>query len=292
MSISHTRSAQRPDSREVQRASASLPFSVLLTVALPSSGPELLRVARALAPPDRLHVTALHCWPEDRFRAQAFEGRAHGTLHEPLGPLLEAAGEISVDPLCFVSADVGGDIVSIAEERSADLVLMGWHAPVTYEAPPSGPVETVLRHAPADVAVYLARQFRPWRSVLVPYFGGPHDRAALEMARRIARHAGVRVTILHVVPPNRGSGAPRKGLSEAAEAFEADRIHLKIVEHAEPVEAVVAEAWKGYDLMVVGASETWGLEASLFTNRHERLAFATAASLLVVRKGGYIPQVA
>lgn len=100
-------------------------YSVLLTVALPSSGPELLRVARALAPPDQLHVTAMHCWPEARFRAEAFEGRGRRTLPEPLRPLLEEAGRVSVDPLCFVSADVGSDIVSMAEERGADLVLLG-----------------------------------------------------------------------------------------------------------------------------------------------------------------------
>ncbi len=254
------------------------PYAVLIPVALASSGVELLRVARALAPPERLRVTALHCLPEE---ADCPEPAG---VPEPLRPLVEAAGDFPVTPVCVAAADIGAGIVSFSEKDRFDLVLMGWHAPMSSEKNHSDPVQSVLQDAQTDVAIYLARQFRPWRSVLVPYFGGAHDRGALELARRIGIHASVKVTILHVIPPGRREDDPRMGLSETAEDFDRDGVRLKIVEHAAPVEAAVAEAWEGHDLIVVGASEVWGMEYSPFTKQHERLAFATAASLLVIHK--------
>jgi nucleotide-binding universal stress UspA family protein len=119
--------------------------------------------------------------------------------------------------------------------------------------------------------------------VLVPYTGGAHDRAALRLAERLGQQPGASITILHVVRPTRGPDEPRLGLSdEAAEAF-GQAIHLKVVEREDPVEAAVEEARAGYDLVVIGASETWGLEPTLFSTRHERLAQACPASLLIVR---------
>jgi nucleotide-binding universal stress UspA family protein len=141
----------------------------------------------------------------------------------------------------------------------------------------------VMRRTRADVAVLLARRPAPWRRVLVPFTGGAHDRAALRLAGRLGQQPGTAVTILHVVRPARDPGEPRLGLSdEVAEAF-GPSTHLKVVEREDPVEAAVEEARGGYDLVVIGASETWGLEPTLFSPRHERLAQACPASLLIVR---------
>lgn len=240
-------------------------------------------MARALAPPGRLHVHALHLWPADRVWADSFADLDDACAH-PLEPLLAAATDIEVEPHCFVSRDVGADVTALARQTGADLVLMGWHRPVTSQSILSGPIATVMQEAHSDVAVYMVRQFRPWRRVLVPYFGGPHDRGALELARRIGVYSGLRLTLLHVVAPERADDAPRLGLSEAASDFEADGVHLKVIESTDPVETLVRETWLGYDLVVLGASDVWGMEPKLFSTRHERLAFATPASLLVVRK--------
>lgn len=258
-------------------------YSVLVSVTLPSSSVELLRVARALAPPEQLRITALHMWPEERFRAEAFAQRDAHETPEPLRPLLEAAGELAVEPLCLVSADVGADFTAVAQEHQADLMLLGWHEPVSPSSDLSGPVQTVLQHTSSDVAVYLNRHFRPLRRVLMLYTDGPHDQAALKLARRFSLHGGVKVTILHAKPPHCDDEAPRVDPARIAEGFAAGRVHLKTAEYENLVEAAVREAWMGFDLIVAGASETAGREPVLFAERHERLAFATAASLLVVR---------
>jgi nucleotide-binding universal stress UspA family protein len=253
-------------------------YSVLISVALPTSGVELLRVARSLAPAEQLRIIAVHCRMEEPAETDC---RAMPESPDPLLPLLKEAGSLSIDPILIDSPDVGDAVVSLAEERDVDLLLMGWHGPMTSDADPPGPVQTALERAPADVGVYLARQFRPWRQVLVPYFGGPHDRAALQLAGRIEQHTGIAVTVLHVVPPD-DRDTRRTGLSNVMEDVALNGIRLKVVKHEEPVEAAVQEAWLGYDVIVVGASEVWGLGSSLFAERHQRLAFATPSSLLVV----------
>lgn len=256
--------------------------TILLPVALPSSGPALLDAARALTPPGGADLLALHL-------TRAADGpllvAATPDPPDPLAPLRHAAegAGVAVKTLAFVSRDVGQDIVDVAESRGADLVLMGWHQPILSESILGGAVADVLRRVDADVAVLVARTAAPWTRVLVPYAGTAHDRAALRLARRLAAHEGVTTTLLHVVAPGRSDEAPRLGLADTPGLPEAEGVRRKVVEAADALDAVVVEARAGYDLVVVGASEQWGLRPTLFSRRHERLARGTPATLLIVR---------
>lgn len=256
-------------------------FSILIPVALPSSGPALLRIAEHLAPADRLRVTALHCRTDDE-NASVTKASAQGA--GPLEPLLRAADRSDIEPVHQVSDDVEEDILTAARERSAALILMGWHRPMVPDGEPAGPIRGVFERAECDVAVFLARDFRQIRRVLAPFHGGKHDRRALEIAARIARSSGVDVTVLHVVTPERSRS--EKGLSATVDEFSDGRVRLVVVESDDPVGAAVREAWTGYDLIVAGASEVWGTDFSIFPERLQKLAFATPSSLLVVRAPG------
>ncbi len=105
--------------------------------------------------------------------------------------------------------------------------------------------------------------------------------------------------MLHVVPPSRADataaasdagGASPETLHAGAEVDRvfnepggATPVQFKVVRHASPVEAAVQES-AGYDLLIVGLAEQWGLESHLFGFRTERIAEASACSLLMVRK--------
>ncbi|MEX2400500.1 MAG: universal stress protein [Rhodothermales bacterium] len=264
-------------------------YSVFIPVALPSSGPELLRVARLLAPPERLRITALHCWTDREFRSEAFEHRHGGVVASPLLPLLKSAEDVQVDALCFVSSDIGQDILSTAAERLADLIVMGWHGPMVTDNETPGPMHAVLESAACDVAILLPRQFREIRRVLVPFYGGMHDRRAVDMAVRMAAMPGLRVTVLHVVPPPSPESSHAGLRARLVDDVSNGRVRVKLVEDDDPVNAIIREAWMGYDLLVAGASETWGIDSTLFSEPLRRLAFATPASLLVVRAGDSVP---
>lgn len=133
------------------------------------------------------------------------------------------------------------------------------------------------------MAVYLARHFRPIRRVLLPFTGSPHDQAALKLARRLSLHGGIKVTILHAKPSPCDESMPLIDRPPFIEGFPPNRVHLKAAELEDHIDATVRHAWMGYDMIITGASEKAGQEPTLFSSWHERLAFATSASLLVVQ---------
>ncbi|WP_332307090.1 universal stress protein [Stigmatella aurantiaca] len=120
--------------------------------------------------------------------------------------------------------------------------------------------------------------------MLVPFIGSQNDRQALALARRILRHTGAEVTVLHVTAPGSASQGPRgRALVEELFPQELGQVRFKVVEHESPEEAALAEASLGYDLTVVGAGSEWGLEDRLFGLSRERIIRDAPGSLLIVR---------
>jgi nucleotide-binding universal stress UspA family protein len=144
----------------------------------------------------------------------------------------------------------------------------------------------VMADADCDVAVLIDRGLSRVEKVLLPYRGGTGDRVALRIANRLLR-GGATVILLHVVPPDRAEGGPKLGASEALagafppESAGAGTVEVRVVKHDDPLAAVLAEAGKGYDLLVVGCGEAWGLDRRLRL-RPEELIHDSPVSLLVV----------
>lgn len=261
--------------------------TTLVTISLPSSGPGLVQAAAALSPASReRRIYALHLDRVAERRLVEIPPDTEPASDEALLPALnaaEAAG-IEVRPLSFASRAPARDILEVTHEKGAELVVMGWHKPVIGRGILGGTVHEVMRAAHAEVAVHLERHPRPWRRVLVLYQGGLHDRAAVEMGRRIAAGDGVEVEVLRVAGPG---AEPESGPEPAWAALAADGVRLRTVTSDSPEGAAVEEARRGYDLVVVGATGAWGLEPSTLGASGARLARETAASLLIVR--GYAP---
>ncbi|HEU0076160.1 MAG TPA: cation:proton antiporter, partial [Longimicrobiaceae bacterium] len=274
--------------REAAVAEAAAAQTTLVAVSLPSAGPGLVRTAAALAPRGGgQRIYALHLDRAAEQRVVELMPDPAPACDESLLPAMEAAEALGVElrPVSFATHDPARDILEVAREKGAGLVLLGWHKPVIGRSILGGTVHEVIQGARSRVAVYLERRPHPWRRVLVPYRGGVHDRAAVEMGRRIAAGDGVEVLVLQVAGPGAGEGAePEPGW---AGALAADGVGLKTVRSASPEEAAVAEAREGYDLVVVGASGAWGMEPAFFGTQGGRLARESGASLLIVR--GYAP---
>ena len=60
-------------------------------------------------------------------------------------------------------------------------------------------------------------------------------------------------------------------------------VEFKVVEDDSPVAAVLRES-RGYDLVIIGVAEEWGLESHLFGCRPERIARECPSSMLIVRQ--------
>ena len=62
-----------------------------------------------------------------------------------------------------------------------------------------------------------------------------------------------------------------------------DRIDVRVVESANPVQAVVA-ASEGVDLTIAGTSRAWGIERQTLGRYTDELAIQCRSSLLITRK--------
>jgi nucleotide-binding universal stress UspA family protein len=178
--------------------------------------------------------------------------------------------------------------------KAIDLVLLGSHRPVIRRSVLAGTVGEVLSRTQCDVVVLIDRGMSGWRRLLVPHAGSPHDDASLELARRIARSSGAELTILRVHEPGRapraagvaagpGDGGGSAG-TPAHSPGSATAERVLDVETSEPLRTLTEEGRRGYDLLVVGVSRTWGLEPTLFGPREEELARLDSASLILVRR--------
>jgi nucleotide-binding universal stress UspA family protein len=287
-----------------EREAPSGAFGVLIPVADPRSGGPLLRLADLLSGPGRdvAHrvIYALHLGRpvvRDAYRS-GFSGATQPDAAQPaidageddssLRPLLEHARAhgIPVEPISFATRDVAADIARVVRARGVRLVLMGFHKPVFSRTMLGGTVHRVMTSAEADVAVFVDRRFAGAQRVLVPYAGGKHDRLALQLAARLARHGDGAVTVLRVVGHSAGTADPAGPEDDLRSAFENSshpvRFEMLVVQDASPVDAVLRAAPE-FDLVVIGVSEEWGLASHLFGLRPERIAEACPTSLLIVR---------
>jgi hypothetical protein len=157
----------------------------------------------------------------------------------------------------FTSVDTAGDIVRLAAANDAELVLVDASPGLDGEELPAE-LAAVLERSPADVAVVAGPPIDPARGVVVPFAGGDHDWAALELAASLAQAAG---TALRLVGTRSDARSGRRDASRLlAEASLA--IQRVVGVAAEPVlvdpeERALLAAVAGAGAVVVGISPRW-----------------------------------
>lgn len=265
-------------------------FSILIPVSLPKTGAALARLAELLIGPDRpaSRIIALHLRrPADHEVYRSGLDDQSEPQNPVLAPLLEEASarKLPIEPLSFMSRDVAEGISAVAAARQMDLVLMGYHKPVIGSRLLGGTVHSILTVCPSPVAVFIDRGLTTPQRILVPYMGGPHDRLAMELAQRLARHARAQVTVLHITSSLRSRSLGAKSDVERvfADPAVAGQVTFRTVEDDSPADVVI-RASCDFDLVIVGMTEEWGLESHWFGWRPERIAQKCPVSLLVVHR--------
>ena len=279
-------------------AAATDGFNVLMCVAYDRSGPGMVTVAAALLgeTDEQRRLYALRLLPPTGRASFVLSQQHPGHDAAALEPLLSRADAlgVTVRPIAFVSPQPAADICEVASVKRADLVVLGWHKPVLGRAVLSGTVHDVMSRASTSVAVLVDRGIGWINTVLVPVCGGAHDAAVLELGVRFARHAGAAVTVLQVLTLDPTKTAGVESARDLLARLEIDpakggRVVTKVVDHSEPMHAVIEECENGYDLVVVGAGAEWGLEHRSFGLQPETLVRDCPASLLIVRQHGAAP---
>ncbi len=191
----------------------------------------------------------------------------------------------------FVSAGPAFDIVRLAASHDVDLVLVDAAGLLDGDRLP-GTLAELFERSPADVAVLMGSAVEPGlrRGIFVPFGGGEHDWAAVELAAWLASAAGVPVRL---VGTRARPGQPDASRLLADASLAVQRLVDVDAEPvlAEPTEGALAGAVAGGSLVVVGISPRWRREGIGATRG--ALVRAGMPTLLVhrgPRPGGLTPR--
>ena len=204
-------------------------------------------------------------------------------LERVRGELLERG--VPARAVAFTSTDPGRDLAKLADREDVDLVLVDGRRPLRGEGVPRGDVGSVLRRAPSDVAVLVAREdavVAPGADapLVVPFGGAEHDWAALELGAWLAASTGAPLQLLGAADGEDDASRLLATASLLVQRFVGVAAEPLL---AEPGREGLLRAAAGAGLLVVGLSDRWR-EEGLGPVRHE-IAAAAPAPILFVRRG-------
>ncbi|MGD9694163.1 MAG: cation:proton antiporter [Thermoleophilia bacterium] len=261
-------------------AAATAQLTALAAPLAASQPPRELILARAVRPPRGATVRGGLQSEEMSLAAASAEAQAERRR-------LAAAG-VAARAVAYTSAEPGADAVRLAADDGVDLLLLDGRRPLLGGAVPRGEVGAVLDRAPCDVGVLVAPDDRvpalgPGAAVAVPFGGGEHDWAALELGAWIAAATGGRLVLLGTEAQGGGERDASRLLANASLL-----VQRLVGVAAEPLLAPpgargILDAADDAALLVVGLSERWRDEG-LGATRTELARHATAP-LLFVRRG-------
>jgi hypothetical protein len=159
----------------------------------------------------------------------------------------------------FISTEPARDIVRLASSYDVELVLLDAQLQPDDAHVPDVLTE-ILERSPADVAVLTgeAVDLRSGDGLFVPFGGGEHDWAALELAAWLASSAGVPVRLVGT-----RAHAERRQRDASRLLADASLVVQRLVHVdtepllAEPTDGALVDTVAGAALVVVGISPRW-----------------------------------
>jgi DNA-binding SARP family transcriptional activator len=186
---------------------------------------------------------------------------------------------IGVRVAAFVSAAPADDIVRLCDDQEVGLLIVDCNDALLQSAPE----RDLLERARCDVAAVVAGDLAAG-PVLVPFTGGSHDWAAVEIGAWLARGMGVALQIAGAATDGEGRDASRL-LASASLAVQRAMGVPAVPVLVDPDPQALAAAARDSGVVVVGLSERWrtdGLGAA-------RSAVAGIAQTVVLVRHGQRP---
>jgi DNA-binding SARP family transcriptional activator len=201
---------------------------------------------------------------------------------------------VSARTAAFTSVDPGHDLVRLASEQAADVLVLDAAAAVAADGSLAADARTALAEATCDVALLFARSVptAPPGPVLVPFGGSDHDWAALELGAWLAGARGSTLRLLGTEADEEGRRDASRLLAHAALAVQ--QLAGVPTEPAlgERGAGGIVEAAAAAGVLVCGLAESWRQDG-LAGARAEAARLAPAPALLVrrgPRPGGLAPR--
>jgi Kef-type K+ transport system membrane component KefB/nucleotide-binding universal stress UspA family protein len=204
----------------------------------------------------------------------------------PLVQMVEGAGARAV--ALATPGSPGDTVVRVAEERRPNLVLMFWREAPFARRLLGGTVGHVLRNAGSDVAVLIDPAHQGVRlkreaEIAVPFGGGFHEEAAIDLALRLAEASGATLKLVG----RADDAAAAHDLSErAAQAYETTGVWTVAAPITGDVTDRLVEQAQEADVVVMGVSDKWVRDQHSLGELRESVAARASAPVLVVRRQG------
>jgi DNA-binding SARP family transcriptional activator len=216
-------------------------------------------------------------------------GRATAALTARRGAL-----GVPVRTAAFTALEPARDAVRLAATYDVDLVLLDAPPLLDADAVPDE-LAAIMEGSPADVALLVrsGTRLQTGAGVFVPFGGGEHDWAALELGAWLAMATGARLALV-------GTKAdPRRGLRDSTRLLADASLALQRVVGveaepclADPTDEALLDAVEPAALVVVGISPRWRREG-IGATRRALVRRARPPVLLVhggPRPGGLAPR--
>ncbi|MEM8599916.1 MAG: amino acid permease [Bacteroidota bacterium] len=295
-----------------ERIDTADPRRVLVAVANPAHGADLLRMGRFVATGVEAggEVVGLHLvrvplqtplsTARDRFAQErpaieaTLERLALDAQRPPptsgdgaSGDEASALTATSLETITDVAHDVFAGLVAEVPARRADLLLMGWRTGFTRTRPSDSPVKRVILDTPTDLAILRDRGLGTLRTILVPWGGGTHAHLGLELAIRLARATGAAVHLQRLVRTDVDTAQERAALAKDTAPIVGD--YNPVLYHVDRADDVVAGIERRmnaapYDLVIIGASHEWSFRTAVFGTIPDVVADRAPCSVLMVRR--------
>ena len=164
-----------------------------------------------------------------------------------------------------VSRDIAFDVLKTARENGVDRILMGYpseHHKLAYKLEYGSPCDVLFVRGLGGADVNLS-------PLTIGTGGGPHHRAVVDLASRIAAGGGD-VTVVDVRPTG-GSGTPEDPDPTLAAFVEGSDPTVLEVESDSIADALVDAAADRGGLLAIGAARTRGLSRHVFGSVPDRV---------------------
>lgn len=292
------RTVFRPRPRQPEIPGQPDRFRVLVPLlGTPAERRELLHLASALAKTADGEVLALQVIsiPPQQTRAEGARlARESNQLLQ--WSLAQSEEGVPLLPLTRIGRDPVGTIIDTAREEHCDLILITWRPTSEPEATTLSAttvqqrqlVSDLVRGAPCMVAALDGSLAAEIKRILVPTAGGPNAPLAARLALDLARIWRAQVVGLTVLREEENHDAEAQARQWIAATFaglpDAEEVEAQLVRSKRPVaEALIAEANRNYDLVILGASNESLLDRFLFGDIPQQVAEGTTTAAIMVR---------
>lgn len=281
-----------------QRGPAIGQGRLLLPLGDPSSAPDLLKMAAAIAQDFRYELECVHVIRVPRSVSPAEASVSLETV-DPLQRLIQPYRDnsgISVHFQVRVAHEIGRTLLEVINERHIDLVLMGWHRhPIPQGRVIGGVVDTLIRQAPCQVLVVRPGQNLSFNHWLIPTAGGPNAQGAQKLLPGLLT-LGHRpeIQLCTVCHPEVGKCLTPQHLSEMAQGLEETlrrSVKTHVLTHTSVAAAIVELAQQCWiDVILLGASRENLLSQVIHGNVPLEIALQTDVTIILLRQVEALPQ--